>query len=194
MVGSLHKLIVSAVVLLASAMQVQAGIITYELKFSNATLYDYNGDDIGTYSGGFTVETSSPITSAGLFQITSSFLSLEAETLYNVVLDQQFDPNGFNTGKNFVGFSTENDNMMGSGTGFLFFESDAFITNGVHHLVTGTITDGNGGFYGNFVQDATLTVSGINSVPEPSSIAIFGLFGLAAWRVSRKKSKPADKQ
>lgn len=147
---------------------------TYEVSFSGANWALGVG---GTYGGQFTVQTDTPITTAGSFAVTNCSVSGPGAVANSLICPtmQRFDPNGYNTGYSLIEVRVENGNG-GSNQGLLFFESGSFTTNGVYPIFTGTITDPNGGFYGNFASVGTLTVS---AVPEPKSLLM--LLAGATW-------------
>jgi hypothetical protein len=149
---------------------------TYEVSYSGATWALGVG---GTYGGQFTVQTDTPITTAGSFAVSSCSVSGPGAVANSLICPtvQYFDPNGYNTGYSLIEVRVENGNG-GSNQGLLFFESGSFTTNGVYPIFTGTITDPNGGLYGNFAAVGTLTVS---AVPEPKSLVMLlaGVTGFA---------------
>lgn len=189
-----ERLLLATILLVFAAGQAQAAVV-YTVEFSGVELYDTSGNDLMEVFGGtFTIDTASPITTAGLFPISSGSLDANAAVYYHLDSVQEFDPNGFGTGLSFVGVRTVNNDMSGGGTGFLFFASGSFLADGVYNAEVGTITDGMGNFYGNFARSATLTVRGVNSgstVPEPTSLALAGFagIGMAVGAIRRRRQQ-----
>ena len=161
----------SGVALALLAGVVSANAVTYTLTFSGAS-WDSGSPPVGTpdamleFGGILTLETTGPITSqlttagdsCGLDGAAAPFLSCGGAHV--------FDPNGYNTGFNFLGFQYGETGGPSGGTGFLWFAPGSFTTEGAHQIYTGTITNGSGS-YGNFASAGTLMVSG---VPEPSAV------------------------
>ena len=167
----------AAAIALFTLTSAPANAVTYSVEFSGASWIDSNGDS-QPYGGQFVVETASPITSAADFPTVSCALTGDGSVFLACGARQQFDPNGFNTGKNFIGVNLNNVDGSGGLTGFLWFDPGSFTTAGRHPIFTGVITDGVV-YYGNFASDGTLTVS---NVPEPATLLLMlaGLGGLAA--------------
>ncbi len=170
--------------------------VTYLLEFQGASLYDpgtgepvdedQNGEP-DPYGGTFLVTVPTVITTAISLAADSCSLSPNADVYYDCAPTQAFDPDGFGTGLNFIGFQTVS--ASGSGQGFLFFPAGSFLANGIYQLAPGLPYVGTGGnLYGNFASTATLTVSGVGDstrVPEPATLALLGL-GLAALGFARR--------
>lgn len=161
---SSNTLIVAGLIV-AAVTATPSHAATYEVSFSGATWALGAG---GTYGGQFTVQTDTPITTAGSFAVSSCSVSGPGAVANSLICPttQRFDPNGYNTGYSLIEVRVENGSG-GSNQGLLFFESGSFTTNGVYPIFTGTITDPNGGLYGNFASVGTLTAS---AVPEPESL------------------------
>lgn len=161
----------SAAALLLLAGAVGANATSYTITFTGAT-YDFDpvpeGMDGPTqmFGGSLTLETAGPITSPLTTAGTSCSLNGPASAYLSCGGAHEFDPNGYNTGLNFVGFEYGETEGTQGGSGFLWFAPGSFTTEGVHDIYTGSISDGTSA-YGNFASAGTLVVSG---VPEPSAM------------------------
>lgn len=157
-----------------------ANATTYTMTFSGAT---YNFDTMPqdmteadlAFDGTLTLKTVGPITSPLTAAGSSCSLSGPASAFLSCGDAHVFDPNGYNTGYNFLGFQYGETEGSSGGSGFLWFAPGSFTTEGEHQIYTGPITDGNTS-YGNFASAGTLVVSG---VPEPSAVLML-LAGLGA--------------
>lgn len=167
---------------MASALPASAAVI-YQFEATGLNYEerkDPDDPDLVTfqtfYNASFTLTTASAITASGLYPTDSCSVSIP-QLLCGT--GQEFDPNGFGLGSDFISFQTVNADMSGGGGGFFFFADGAFTANGTYMTV-----DPGGGF-GN-AGAGTLTVSGIDTVavPEPMSLALLGggLLGLGLLR------------
>jgi len=172
-------LLAAALALLVVAARAEAAV-TY--LFTGTFTF---GNETETNTATFTVETESPIT------VEDDFVPASGEItgpnplgLFLRPGGQTISPDGYGTGLVLIGLNL--DDADGEVITFLyFFEAGALLANGTYETFDGTITNGdlrfgNAGF-------ATLVVSGIGGVtqvPEPVSLALFGiaLAGLAAAR------------
>lgn len=182
--------VLAAAALLGTSLASQAAV-TYNVSFSGATLYDLQGNDTGeTYSGSYSFTLPSYLSGAETVTPDNCTLSANATAYYFCRPTQDLDPNGFNTGKNFAGFGIVNNDLSGSGTGFLWFETGSFTADGVYPLFAGTITDGVN-LYGNFAPEGSLVVrSDPNGVPSPTPLTLLTMAGAAlAWHGRRRSTR-----
>jgi hypothetical protein len=181
-----------AVLALAAAAPAQA-VVTYTLTFEGADLRDYTQMDpvtlespvIGTFGGGFVIETPLPVDAQVALPTVSCSLTSNATALYDCTPTHEFIPDAFGLGFSLISFGTLNTDNSGGSGGFLFFDALAFLADGIYDIVN----PGQG--FGNFATSGTLTVTGISTpvagIPEPASLAMLGigLLGLAASRRRR---------
>ena len=146
---------------------------------------------VETFGVSFQLTTASPITAAGDFLVDSCTITTDNAPSFFLCSDSQtFDPNGFMTGKNYIGLNLENADMSGSGTGFYFFDANAFTTSGDYTVFTGSIT---GSFDGGMTSTAfgnagagrlSVRITPDSNVPAPAPLALrgAGLLGASALR------------
>ena len=179
--------------------------------------YDFSGTfDVGQGEAktlAFTLTVPAPITIAESFTVTGC--TVVAPTVLDRTFScdmQQFDPNGFGTGNNFIGagwsdFDANTNAPLGSATSFFFFDPGSFTTPGSYTRSTSvppvanplfvpgaTCNDDNDdqcrefNFFGS-AGDATLIVIGPGTevVPEPATMTLLatGLVGMVAARRRR---------
>lgn len=177
----------AAVALLAATAASHAAV-SYSISFSGAQLRDLQGNDTGeTWSGSYSFTLPSYLAGAATITPDSCSLSANAMAFYFCRSTQDLDPNGFNTGKNFAGFSVENIDLSGGGTGFLWFDTGSFGADGVYPLFTGSITNATDS-YGNFAPQGSLVVRTLdnpNGVPAPTPLMLLA-FGGAALVLRRR--------